>query len=128
MTAKQTFMLNRLLLCLPVLAVTSTFAAAPPEKTFELAITHGVVPKDLRQLRVEKGDAVRLKLTSDAAGDIHLHGYRLAAKLAPGVPAELAFNAYATGRYRIEWHAAGDNSRAGSHHSAPLVTLEVRPR
>ena len=110
--------------------VTADVAAAdPPEKLFTLTISRGVVPDAQRVLRVDKGDAVRIRLTSDAAGEIHLHGYRLEAKLVPGQPTELVFKAYATGRYRIEWHGAGDTGAAGGgHHSAPLARLEVRPK
>ncbi len=108
----------------------SALAANPPEKTFDLALAlaRGVAPAEQRVMRVSKGDAVRLRLTSDSAGDIHLHGYRLEAKLAPGQPAELAFTAYATGRYRLEWHGAGDDAKTGQHHGPALATLEVRPK
>jgi FtsP/CotA-like multicopper oxidase with cupredoxin domain len=106
----------------------SALAAEPPEKTFSLSIVRGALPAEQRLLRVEKGDAVRLRLTSDAPGEIHLHGYRLEAKLTPGKPAEIAFKAYATGRYPFEWHGAGDAGKTGSHHGPPLATLEVRPK
>jgi FtsP/CotA-like multicopper oxidase with cupredoxin domain len=106
----------------------SALAAEPPEKTFSLSIVRGTLPAEQRLLRVEKGDAVRLRLTSDAPGEIHLHGYRLEAKLTPGTPAELAFKAYATGRYPFEWHGAGDAAKTGTHHGPPLATLEVRPK
>jgi hypothetical protein len=121
-------MLARLLLTLLAVASTGVLAAEPPEKSFNLAIARGAVPKEQRLLRVEKGDAVRIRLTSDAPGAIHLHGYRLEAKLTPGNPAELAFKAYATGRYRIEWHGAGETGATGGHHNAPLASLEVRPK
>lgn len=121
-------MLARLLTLLIAIATSNAIAADPPEKSFSLVITRGVVPKEQRLLRVEKGDAVRIRVASDASGDIHLHGYRLEAKLTPGQPAEFAFKAYATGRYRIEWHGAGETTGAGGHHSAPLASLEVRPK
>jgi hypothetical protein len=121
-------MLARLLLILIAIATADVLAADPPEKSFSLAIARGAVPKEQRVLRVDKGDAVRIRLTSDASGEIHLHGYRLEARLTPGNPAELAFKAYATGRYRIEWHRAGETSGSGGHHSAPLASLEVRPK
>ena len=103
-------------------------AAGPAEKVFELAIVGGMLPASQRVLRVDKSDAVRLRLTSDAAGEAHLHGYRLDARVAPGQAAELAFSARATGRYRIEWHAAGDAPEGGRHHGPPLAVLEVRPK
>ena len=103
------------------------FAAAAPEKTFDLAIVHGSLNVEQRVLRVSKGDALRLRVSSDTPGELHLHGYRLAATVAPGVASEIAFKAYATGRYRLEWHPAGQTQSA-SHHGAPLATLEVRPQ
>jgi FtsP/CotA-like multicopper oxidase with cupredoxin domain len=121
-------MLTRLLLCLVAAAAGGALAAEPAEKTFTLSIVRGAVRAEQRLLRVEKGDAVRLRLTSDAPGEIHLHGYRLEAKLTPGKPAELAFKAYATGRYPFEWHGAGDAGKTASHHGPPLATLEVRPK
>jgi len=87
------------------------------------------VPAQQRLLKVEKGDALRLRITSDASGELHLHGYRESAKLAPGQTTELAFTAYATGRYPFEWHPAGENAAGGSRHRGPpLATLEVRPK
>jgi FtsP/CotA-like multicopper oxidase with cupredoxin domain len=112
-----------------VAAMTTAIAlAAPPEKTFHLAIVQGKVPAEQRVLRIEKGDAVRLVVTSDAPGDLHVHGYRVEAALSPGTPSELAFQAHATGRYALEWHGAGSGASARSHHGPPLATLEVRPR
>ena len=121
-------MLTRLLLCLVAAAAASAFAAEPPEKAFSLSIVRGALPAEQRVLRVEKGDAVRLRVTSDAPGEIHLHGYRLEAKLTPRIPVELAFKAYATGRYPLEWHGAGDTGQTRSHHGLPLAALEVRPK
>lgn len=114
------------LLCL--MATAAAGAADAPDKTFDLTISGGAIPAEQRMLRVTKGDTVRLRVTSDAPGEFHLHGYRLEAKLKPGVPGEIVFIAYATGRYRIEWHPAGETSKSGGHHGPPPATLEVRPR
>ena len=113
------------LLCL---IATAAGAADSSDKTFDVTIARGAIPAAQRVMRVTKDDTVRLRLMSDAPGDIHLHGYRLAAKLVPGVPGEIVFKAYATGRYRLEWHPAGETSKSGSHHGPPPATLEVRPR
>lgn len=115
-----------LLLCL--IAITAPLAAESPAKTFHLTISRGILPADQRVLRVTQGNAVQLRLTSDAEGEIHLHGYRLEAKVAPGTPAQLGFKAHATGRYRIEFHRAGETGKTGDHHGPPLATLEVRPK
>lgn len=118
--------LSRLLLCLVLSAAAQ--AADPPEKYFELTVPRSAAAAKPRVLRVEKDDPVRLRVTSQVAGEIHLHGYRLEMKLTPGTPQELAFKARATGRYRIEWHPAGEAASKGDHHGPPLAILEVRPR
>ena len=120
--------LIRLLLVLAACTATGVLAAGAVEKTWKLSIVRGAVAADQRVLTVGKGDAVRLTVTSDAPGEIHLHGYRLQAQLAPGRPAQLAFKAHATGRYPLEWHGAGAASSTRPHRGPPLATLEVRPR
>jgi hypothetical protein len=116
-----------LLACLSCMFSSAHAADAAP-RTFELNIVQGSAPAAQRVIKVEKGDALKLKLTSDAPGELHLHGYRLAAKLVPGQPAELAFTAYATGRYPFEWHAENAANAESTHRRGPpLATLEVRP-
>jgi FtsP/CotA-like multicopper oxidase with cupredoxin domain len=121
-------MLPRQLLALAAALAVTAFAAGPTEKTFNLSIVRGSVAAEQRVLRVEKGDAVRVRLTSDTPGEIHLHGYRLEARLVPDIPAEFSFKAYATGRFPLEWHAAGGAAPSKSHHGPPLAVLEVRPK
>ena len=110
-------------------ASTVSFAGAAQERVFDLTITGGALPAAQRAMRVFKGDAVRWRITSDTPGEIHLHAYRAQAKLIAGTPAEISFKAFATGRYRVEWHAASAKAPpTGAHHAPPLATLEVRPR
>lgn len=120
--------LFRLLILLTVCAAGNAHAAETSEKTYELTIAGGTVPAAQRVIKVEKDAALRIRVTSDAAGELHLHGYRLEAKLVPGQPAELAFKAHATGRYPFEWHTAQAAVKTGAHRGPPLVTLEVRPK
>jgi FtsP/CotA-like multicopper oxidase with cupredoxin domain len=103
-------------------------AAEAPEKMFELALTRGTLPAAQRALRVDKGDAVRLRVTSDAPGELHLHGYRIALKLSENTAADVRFKAFASGRYALEWHAAGEPAGTRGHHGPPLATLDVRPK
>ena len=110
------------------IAAVNALAADPLEKTFNMTIVHGALAAERRVLRVDKGDAVRVRVTSDTPGELHLHGYRLEAKLTPGTRAEIAFTAYATGRYPFEWHRAGAAGQTGSHHGPAFATLEVRPK
>src|SRR5262245_4822341 len=92
-------------------ATGSALPAEIPLRDFDLAIPRGAAPAEPRVLRVHKDDRVRLKVTSEAAGEIHLHAYRLAATVAPGAPAELNFTARAAGRFRIEWHPAAGTAK-----------------
>ena len=103
-------------------------AAEPPAKTFELAVNNGQVAQEQRLIRVDKGTAVKLRISSDAAGSLHLHAYKLEAHVAPGAPAELSFNARASGRFRFEWHPDNAAAKSGDHHGPPLATLEVMPK
>jgi hypothetical protein len=98
----------------------------PGEALHDLAIAGGVLPADRRLVRAVKGDRLRLRIRSDAAGEFHLHALRLAVPVQPGQVAEVAFTAIASGRFRASWHAAGaaDTGR----HDAALLVLEVQPR
>jgi hypothetical protein len=111
-----------------MIAALGAIGAAMPGKSFNLSIVGGAVPREQRVMRVEKGDQVRLRVTSDAPGELHLHGNGLEVRLVKGGVGEFGFNAYATGRFPLEWHAAGAKARGGSHHGPPLATLEVRPK
>ena len=121
--------------CLPALTLMGmasfslALAAEVPEVVFDLSITAGAVPAAQRTIRVQKDDMVRWRVSSDAPGNLHLHAYRIDVGVAPGKPAEVAFKAYASGRFRVEWHAATSKPAAGAgHHAAPLASFEVRPR
>ena len=101
--------------------------AQTPEVVFDLKIEKGRVARDMRLIRVEQGDAVRLRWTTDRPIVLHLHGYDIETKVEPGAVAEMAFEARATGRFPIEEHRP--NAKGGhSHGEAPLVRIEVRPR
>ena len=106
----------------------TAFAGELSVQSFDLDVSRGAVPAGQRVLLVHKGDPVRLRVAVDEAGELHVHGYRLEAKAAPGKPAQLEFKAHATGRFRLEWHRAADKGKAGDHHGPPLASLEVRPR
>ncbi len=100
------------------------------EVALNLAIVDGTLPKVLRLIQVHKGDKLRWRISSNTAGELHLHAYRLSAQLQGGQETELVFDAFATGRFRLEWHAAQDKRAPGatSHHAPPLAILEVLPR
>ncbi len=105
-------------------------ANAPAAAVHELRLVDGQLPTEQRLITALKGDALRLHISSNTAGELRLHAYRLSVALQAGQTADLAITAHATGRFRFEWHAAktaGTAARA-DHHAAPLAVLEVRPR
>ncbi len=68
-------------------------------------------------LRVSRGDTVRLVLEADEEGEIHVHGYDLTAEVSPAHPGELVFQANTAGAFALNFHvfAASD---ADDHHEA----------
>ncbi len=95
---------------------------------FDIRIEHGRIPDNMRLIRVREGDVVTLRWTTDQPLVLHLHGYDIEQRVAPGSVAELAFTAYATGRFPIEIHAPAARAAGPAHEEAPLVVIEVYPR
>ena len=71
----------------------------------------------IRRASVRRGREVVLRVSSDVADHIHLHGYDLTADVAPGAPAELAFVADVPGRFEVELEDRG----------VPIADIQVRP-
>jgi len=106
--------------------VHAAIAAVAAELTFDIKVERGRVAENMRLIRVKQGDVVKLRWTSDQPLVVHLHGYDVEKRIAPGSAVEMAFTAYATGRFPVHVHAQG--SRGGAHEEAPLVSIEVYPR
>jgi hypothetical protein len=113
-----------------MLALIAAGSAGAPaaELTFEIKIERGHVPDAMRLIRVTEGDVVKLRWTSDQPLILHLHGYDIEKRIAAGAVTELAFTAYATGRFTIHVHAQGAGAGGHAHEDAPLATIEVYPR
>jgi len=93
---------------------------APPladvrEFTFEIAA--GAV-RGPAQLIVGEGERVTLRVRSDAADELHLHGYDISVPLPAGEEVVLKFVASKAGRFEVELHRA----------HLELGALEVHPR
>jgi len=113
------------------LALSLIIAGAPAltaELTFDIKIERGRVPDTMRLIRVNEGDIVKLRWTSDQPLVLHLHGYDIEKRLVAGAVTELAFTAYATGRFPIHVHAQGAGAGGQAHEDAPLAIIEVYPR
>lgn len=109
-----------LLLLLMAMVVLPGWGAAE-SRIVELSIRKGALPKEQRVIRVQQGDEVALRWTTDAPIKIHLHGYDIELALKPGVPGTIQFRARATGRFPITVH--GEKGR-----ETTLGYLEVYPR
>jgi hypothetical protein len=97
----------------PIMILLSDGKASGPELTMP--------PRGAPVLRLVQGEAVELRIASDRATVLHLHGYRIETRAEPGAPAVMAFTARAAGRFAVETHAAN-----GRH--VALFYLEVYPR
>ncbi len=104
-----------------LLAVVAVAGAVAEPRLIELALRNGRLPEDRRVVRVTQGDEVTLRWTTDRAFTLHLHGYDIEEKLAPGAPVAMRFTARATGRFPIEVHDASGAERI-------IGYLEVHPR
>ena len=85
--------------------------------TIRIAVAGGRPEGGIRRASVRKGREVVLRVTSDVADHVHLHGYDLFADVAPGAPAELRFVADVPGRFEVELEDRG----------VQIADLEVRP-
>lgn len=59
-----------------------------------------------QRVDAQAGERLVLKITSDSAEEVHVHGYDLYADLAPGRAAQLSFPADLLGSYVVELHRA----------------------
>ncbi len=56
-------------------------------------------------LSVRQNDMVTLNITSDRAGEVHLHGYDIPFDTSPGHVTSHTFRADKTGDFEIEWES-----------------------
>jgi hypothetical protein len=103
---------------------TATEPPPPPKpEVTRIRIRGGEVVGGPAEIKAKDGDIVVIVVSADAPDDIHLHGYDIEKKAAPGQPARFRFKANLEGEFEIESHVAEDAGRN------PLVaTLIVEPR
>jgi plastocyanin len=111
-------------------AKTTRSPSEQPHETLQTAgdsehirIKGGKVVGGPPDIKVQKGDHIRIVVSSDAHDDIHLHGYDIEKPVEPGAPAQFNFTANIEGIFEIESHVAEDAGRE------PLIAkLTVEPR
>src|SRR3954452_13777597 len=90
-------------------------AAPPAAKTVK--VVNGQPQGGIQTLSFHRGDQVRLRVVSDTADEIHVHGYDLKKDVAKGGSAEFTFPATIEGRSAVELENAG----------VQIADLEVQP-
>lgn len=101
-------------------AVPMATTSAPPTTlaahTVEVVVRAGSVQGGGRQT-VSLNERIRLRVTSDVADEVHVHGYEHRFDVGPTGPAEITFVANLPGVFEVELEEARRR----------LLTLEVRP-
>jgi hypothetical protein len=88
---------------------TETEPSAPPEpEVSRIRVRGGTAVGGVQRVQANKGDTVRIVVTSDASDEIHLHGYDIYEDVGPGKPARFVFRADIEGIFEIESHVAED--------------------
>ena len=95
----------------------ATTTTAPTPAVVRIVVVGGQPEGGIRRASVRRGREVIVRVSSDVADHIHLHGYDLIADVAPGAPAEITFVADVPGRFEIELEDRG----------VPIADLQVRP-
>jgi len=80
---------------------------AAAAREFEINIRDRRVEGSASTLRVQHGETVLLRLRTDEAVSLHVHGYDLTTDLAPGVASEVSFKADIPGVFEVELERSG---------------------
>jgi heme/copper-type cytochrome/quinol oxidase subunit 2 len=88
---------------------TPSSTPAPPATgtLVEITVAGGQVAGGVQRVDVHLGDNVTIRITSDIAEELHIHGYDLKRELTPGAPAELSFTADIPGVFEAELEHSG---------------------
>ncbi len=89
----------------------------PPEVA-EVRIRDGKPAGGSRTIGFKTGERGRIDVTSNTAGEVHLHGYDIERPVRPGQTTKLRFKADIEGIFELEDHASGQE----------LASVKVSPR
>jgi len=97
-------------------------------RVLDLEIKQGRFTASNNTVRVTEGDTVELRITSDRAGELHLHGYDVSIRLKAGPPVVTVLEANVAGRFPITSHGFEGDAKGKHRHDKTLLYLEVYPR
>ena len=80
----------------------TTSSPAAQGKLVEITVAKNKVTGPKGRVKVKLGDKVTLRVTSDVADEIHLHGYDKHADVEKGGTADLTFTANVAGVFEVE--------------------------
>jgi hypothetical protein len=87
---------------------TTPSAGAPveprPDRTLEIVISHGKVSPAPGRTGLRKGQRIELRVRTDRADTLHVHGYDKEARLPAGRTTTLTLTADRTGLFEVETH------------------------
>ena len=86
-------------------------------QTKTITVVNGQPQGGVQTVSYKKGDQIRLKVQSDVADEIHVHGYDLKKDVAKGGSVTFNFKATIEGRFEVELENAGTQ----------IANLEVTP-
>lgn len=99
------------MLCLVAAAACGSSSPSTPARStrtlIDLTATGGHVDGGVRRKEVALGSTVTVRVTSDVAEEIHVHGYDRKQDLQPGKPGEVTFTADIPGVFEVELERAG---------------------
>ncbi|MEU9622268.1 MULTISPECIES: hypothetical protein [unclassified Streptomyces] len=75
-----------------------------PDTTVEITVSHGRVGPAPGRTEIAKGRIIELRVRSDRADTLHVHGYDKEARLPAGKTVTLTFTADRTGLFEVETH------------------------
>lgn len=103
-------------------ATTATTASVPEAPTASITVKGGEPVGGVQDVEVTKGDEVTLQVSSDTAGEVHVHGYEIEKPIEAGGMVQVRFTADIDGKFEIEQHF-----ETGDPHEAEIAELTVQP-
>ncbi|MFG2297432.1 hypothetical protein [Streptomyces sp. NPDC048603] len=85
----------------------ATPGGAPADRTVTLSVRDGKVSPAPGRTELKRGQSVALRVTSDRADTLHVHGYDRELALPPGQEATLLLTVDRTGLFEVETHESG---------------------
>ena len=94
----------------------TTLVDAVPDTTIEVEVTGGKPVDGVQRFQINARDIVTIIVSGDTTDELHIHGYDLVVRFAPGQPGTITFEADIPGIFEAETH----------HHGDLVMELEVR--